>query len=173
MTSRIHDLFDKLLKFFEGEKDITLNCDENSSAIVITVPANKETSTQEGISSEIDMDCDGVYSNGGSSFCVGFDDLRGQQQEQEQQQQQQQQQQLKIIETNLKAYLDTNCEYISKAIKSSAKNTSSLDDLHKFCGETSLEKYYDLTTPLLKLIVDTLGKNCDLITKLKAMEQHL
>ena len=31
------------MKFFERNEDITLNCDENSSAIVIMIPANKET----------------------------------------------------------------------------------------------------------------------------------
>ena len=96
------------LEIFERNEDITLNCDENSSAFVIIVPANKETvwnlngnpkfhhdekkgstesttsdeyhaSTQERILSEIHMDCDGVYSNGGS---VGSDVLRDQQQEQ-------------------------------------------------------------------------------------------
>ena len=43
MTSRIHDLFNKLLKFFERDEDITLNSDENSRAIVLIVPANKKT----------------------------------------------------------------------------------------------------------------------------------
>ena len=60
---------------------------------------------------------------------------------------------------------------ISKTIKSSAKNTSSLDHLYQFCGKTSLEKYYDLFDPLLKVIIESLAKSCDLMTKLKAMEQ--